>query len=511
MEGVKQDMQQVNDQSVAASANAGHASPQAGAPTRAGIPTSGRFDVAVVGAGVVGAAVARRFQLNGARVVVIEAATEVLDGASKGNSGILHTGFDAPVGSLEARCVIAGREEYLAIHESLGLPLLRTGALVLAWDDEQAGRLPELLAQAHANGVTDSALLSTAEVRALEPSLGAGVRGALRVPGEAIIDPWSAAHAYLLQALANGATLRRSAPLTAARRNGDEWELDTGAGPVRAGRVVLCAGLQGDTVERLFWPDASFTIRPRKGQFVVYDTPAAHLARHILLPVPTAVTKGIVICRTAWGKLLVGPTAEEQDSRTEAATDPATLRALMTRGEQILPGLAGQRVVAAYAGLRPATEQKEYRIRLDAERGLLSIGGIRSTGLSAALGLAQHAAALLNPAEPAATRAVTTPRMPWLAEDPDDPGALRRDWAQPEHGGIVCHCELVTRREVLAALEGPLAATTLAGLKRRTRVTMGRCQGFNCLAELATLTRGRLDPPVGEALAAAPADGHVRA
>lgn len=501
--------QPTNDHTGSAGANAGREMPEVGAPRRAGRGVSDRYDVAVVGAGVVGAAVARRFQLDGAKVVVIEAAAEVLDGASKGNSGILHTGFDAPVGSLEARCVVAGREEYLAIHASLGLPLLRTGALVLAWDEAQAARLPELLAQAHANGVADAGLLRAAEVRALEPRLGDGVAGALHVPGEAIIDPWSAAHAYLLQALRNGATLMRGAPLTAARWGGADWELDTGAGPVSARRVVLCAGLHGDTVERLFWPDASFVIRPRKGQFVVYDTPAARLARHILLPVPTAVTKGIVICRTAWGKLLVGPTAEEQDSRTEAATDPATLRALMARGEQILPGLAGQRVVATYAGLRPATEQKDYRIRLDAGRGLLSIGGIRSTGLSAALGIAQHAAALLGTAEPA-VQAVTTPRMPWLAEDPDDPaGASLRDWAQPGHGGIVCHCELVTRREVLAALEGPLAATTLAGLKRRTRVTMGRCQGFNCLAEVAALTRGRLDRPVGEALAAVGADGHA--
>lgn len=472
--------------------------PREGATRRGARSVSDRYDVAVVGAGVVGAAVARRFQLDGAKVVVIEAAAEVLDGASKGNSGILHTGFDAPVGSLEARCVAAGREEYLAIHESLGLPLLRTGALVLAWDDEQAARLPDLLAQAQANGIGDAALLSAAEVRTLEPALAPGVRGALRVPGEAIIDPWSTAHAYLLQALSNGATLLRSAPLTAAQWTGDGWVLDTGAGALRTARVVLCAGLHGDTVERLFWPEASFCIRPRKGQFVVYDTPAARLARHILLPVPTAVTKGIVVCRTAWGKLLVGPTAEEQDSRTEAATDPATLRALMARGEQILPGLAGQRVVAAYAGLRPATEQKDYRIRLDAPRGLLSIGGIRSTGLSAALGIAQHAAALLETAAAPATRPVATPRVPWLAEDPDDAGIRRRDWAQPGHGGIVCHCELVTRRELLAALEGPLAATTLAGLKRRTRVTMGRCQGFNCLAEVAALTRGRLDPAIGD-------------
>ena len=129
-----------NDRSVSIGPEPGRVTPRSGAPAGC--------DVAVVGAGVVGAAVARRFQLDGASVVVLEAAREVLDGASKGNSGILHTGFDAPVGSVEARCVVEGREEYLAIRDALGLPLLRTGALVLAWDDEQAGRLPELLAQA---------------------------------------------------------------------------------------------------------------------------------------------------------------------------------------------------------------------------------------------------------------------------------------------------------------------------------------------------------------------------
>ena len=480
-----------NDRSVSIGPEPGRVTPRSGA--------SAGCDVAVVGAGVVGAAVARRFQLDGAKVVVLEAAREVLDGASKGNSGILHTGFDAPVGSLEARCVVEGREEYLAIREALRLPLLRTGALVLAWDDEQAGRLPELLAQAHANGVLDASLLSAADARALEPGLAPRVCGAIRVPGEAVIDPWSAAHAYLLQALLNGASLWREAPLLAAHHQSDGWLLDTGAGPLRARIVVLCAGLHGDTVERMFWPEAGFGIRPRKGQFVVYDAPAARLARHILLPVPTAVTKGIVICRTAWGKLIVGPTAEEQDSRTEAATDPETLRGLMGRGERILPGLAGQRVIASYAGLRPATEHKDYCLRLDAGRGVLSIAGIRSTGLSAALGIARHAARLLGgEATPPAT--VVTPRMPCLAEDPDAPGQSSRDWALPAHGGIVCHCELVTRREVAAAMEGPLAAATLAGLKRRTRVTMGRCQGFNCLAEVAALSAGRLDPPVGSAL-----------
>jgi len=451
------------------------------------------FDVAVIGAGVVGAAVARRLQLDGCAVLVLEAAAEVLDGASKGNSGILHTGFDAPPGTLEARCVAEGRAEFLAIHEQLGLPLLETGAMVLAWNEAEEAALPRLLQQAHANAVTDAVILSAAEIRRLEPGLGPGLRAGIRVPGEHVIDPWSTAHAYLLQALLNGAELRRKANLHAAAFDGSLWRLQTTAGSFGAAAVVACAGLFGDRVEAMLFGDAHFTIRPRKGQFVVYDKPAASLARHILLPVPSATTKGIVVCRTAWGNLLVGPTAEEQESRTEAATDRATLEALIEKGRAILPGLADEEVTASYAGLRPATEAKEYRLRSDPARRLVSVGGIRSTGLSAALGLARHVAALLErrPATPPAEP--ETPRLPWLAEGVAGKG---RDWTRPGHGGIVCHCELVTRREGEAALDGPLAATTLAGLKRRTRVTMGRCQGFNCLPELARLTAGRLDPPI---------------
>ncbi|CAM5452474.1 hypothetical protein FALB51S_02980 [Frigidibacter albus] len=221
---------------------------------------------------------------------------------------------------------------------------------------------------------------------------------------------------------------------------------------------------------------------------MVYDKPAAALAGHILLPVPTKITKGVVVCRTIWGNLLVGPTAEDQDERATATLVPEALAALKARGEAILPGLARQQVSAVYAGLRPATEFKDYQIRRHPQ-AYVTVGGIRSTGLSAALGIARHVAALIGGAWQPLAQPVW-PRMPMLAEDGP------RDWQCPGNGGILCHCEKVTRREVEAALTGPLAAQTLAGLKRRTRVTMGRCQGFYCTAELAELTRGRLVQPM---------------
>ncbi|MCC7320774.1 MAG: NAD(P)/FAD-dependent oxidoreductase [Rubellimicrobium sp.] len=451
---------------------------------------AGRFDVAVIGAGVVGAAIARRFALAGARVAVIEKAADILDGASKGNSAILHTGFDAPPGSLERACVAAGHEEYLDIHARLGLPLIRAGALVIAWSEEEEALLPALMAQAVENGVADVEPLDRGALRALEPGLGAGARAAFRVPREYLIDPWSAPLAYLLQAIAHGALVLRGAPVTAARRDGD-WFLETPKGRVQAGLVINAAGNAGDLVDEILLGRRDFTIRPRKGQFVVYDKPAAALAAHILLPVPSKVTKGIVVCRTAFGNLIVGPTAEDQDDRDHATLVPETLSALRRRGEEILPALRDHPVTAAYAGLRPATESKEYRIRAHEGAGVITVGGIRSTGLSAALGIARHVEGL-------AGLALTPPARVIWPEVPNISDYFPRDWQGAGHGGILCHCEMVTRREVLAALDGPLPARSLAGLKRRTRVTMGRCQGFFCSAELGRLSAGHFDRPMDE-------------
>jgi len=451
---------------------------------------SGRFDVAVIGAGVVGCAIARRFALAGARVAVIERAVDILDGASKGNSAILHTGFDAPTGSLEQRCVRAGHEEYLSIHGRLGLPLIRSGALVIAWNDEEEARLPELIAQAQANGVSDVEPLDRAALHAAEPALGPGAQAAFRVPREFLIDPWSAPFAYLLQAIGNGAELLRGAEVTGGRRDGDWW-LETSRGAVRAGLVVNAAGNFGDLVDERLFGRRDFHIRPRKGQFIVYDKPAARLVSHILLPVPSRITKGIVVCRTAFGNLLVGPTAEDQDERERAELVPETLALLRTRGEEIVPALKDQEVTAFYAGLRPASEFKDYCIRAHEGLGAITVGGIRSTGLSAALGIARHV-------EELAALALDPPTDPVWPTVSNISEALPRDWQGAGHGGILCHCELVTRREVLAALDGPLAARSLAGLKRRTRVTMGRCQGFFCMSELARTCDGRFDRPLAE-------------
>ncbi len=449
------------------------------------------FDVAIVGAGVVGCAVARRLALAGKRVVVLERGGDVLSGASKANSAILHTGFDAPPDSLELECMQAGYAEYMAIRADMNLPVLETGAMVVAWTEDEERKLTELEAQALANGVEDCQIIDAAQLRAREPNLSPHACAALLVPREHVIDPWSPFHAYAIQAVQAGARLVFNAEVTGGNFDGRVWSLDTTLGRFRANGVVNCAGLFGDTLEEKLLGDASFQIRPRKGQFVVFDKAASKLLTTIILPVPSDRTKGVVLCRTAFGNVLVGPTAEEQDDRGPATITEPELKLLIGKAEEILPALRGMPVTAIYSGLRPATEQKRYRIRHDADRNWLTIGGIRSTGMTAALGLAQMAERLLLGDSAALVSSPNSPPplMPNLADH------LPRDWQKPGYDEIVCHCEMVTRREIEAAFASPLPPGDPGGLKRRTRCAMGRCQGFNCLGRLSELTAGRLPNP----------------
>ncbi|PZU88240.1 MAG: FAD/NAD(P)-binding oxidoreductase [Shinella sp.] len=449
------------------------------------------FDVAIIGAGVVGCAVARRFALAGARVVLIEKGADILSGASKANSAILHTGFDAPPDSLELELVKAGRQEYLEIRESLSLRIVETGALVCAWNALEADKLEAIEETGRANGISELKLLTGSAARATMPGLSENLVAAIEVAGEHVIDPWTAPLAYLTQAVSLGAHFLRSTELLKGTFDG-EWTLETSSGEVRARAVVNTAGLYGDVVDERLGFAPEFTIHPRKGQFVVLDKAAFRHVPRIVLPVPTEITKGIVVCPTAFGNVIIGPTAEEQDDRIRATVETDTLKALLARGAEIVPALAGIPVTALYAGLRPATEKKAYRVACRPEARAITLGGIRSTGLSAALGLARHAVELHATFGEALTPPASVPSivMPNLTETEE------RDWQRPDHGEILCHCELVTRREVEATFTSSVPPGDFGGLRRRTRAGMGRCQGFYCNAHLAALTAGKLATPL---------------
>ena len=443
--------------------------------------------VVIIGGGVVGCAIFRRLAMAGLKPVLLEAGRDILSGASKANSALLHTGFDAPHGSLELACMQQGYREYLGIREKLNLPLVKSGAVVVAWNEEELAKLDGILAKAHDNNVTDTARVDRDALRRLEPLLSPKALGAVHVPGEHIIDPWSAPLAYVHQGIAHGGIVLRDCKVESGRFDGI-WHLHTAQGVVTADLVINAAGNQGDIIEAINRP-APFKITPRKGQFVVFDKSAARLLKAIILPVPTERTKGIVICRTAFGNVLVGPTAEDQEDRIHAEVEQAALRNLVARGAEMLPGLAGIDVTAIYAGLRPATQFKDYQVTAQPDRRWITVAGIRSTGLTGALGIAQHVAGLyatsfgkLTEAEP-----IWTP-MPNLCEE------NARPYQGPLPTEIVCHCELVTRAEIEKANCSIIHYIYVVALKIIKIDMMGRCQGFYCSAQVMAIAGDTITP-----------------
>ncbi|MEU3610277.1 FAD-dependent oxidoreductase [Streptomyces sp. NPDC035033] len=438
----------------------------------------------MVGAGVVGCAIARALARYRLRVALVDAADDVGEGTSKANTAILHTGFDAVPGTLEAGLVRAGHRLLTGYAAETGIPVEPVGALLVAWDEEQRAALPGLAAKAARNGHHATRLVDAAELRRREPHLGPGALGALAVPGESVICPWTTTLAYAAQAVLSGVHLLLGRRVTGVvTAPGAPHRLTTTRGPLAARFLVNACGLYADRFDALLGV-RDFTVTPRRGQLLVYDRFARGLVRHILLPVPGPLGKGVLVAPTVHGNVLLGPTAEDLDDRTATGTTAEGLAGLRERGARIVPALAEEEVTAAYAGLRAATGREDYRCAARPELRYVTVGGIRSTGLSASLALAEHVLGLL-----AECGLRTGPERPLAPVRMPHPGgtAPRPRREDAGSGTVVCHCEGVTRGEVRAALASVVPPAGLDGLRRRTRAGAGRCQGGHCRPALRAL------------------------
>jgi len=454
-------------------------------------------DVVVIGAGVVGAALARELSHFDLRCTMVEAGPDVGAGTSKANTALLHTGFDAKPGTSESRLVRRGHELLSGYAAEAGIPLERTGALLVAWSDEERGGFPGIVERAHENGYKAIREIGVDELYGREPHLGRGARGALEVPDEGIVCPFTTPLAFATEAVLAGCELRLNAPVTRIERlEQGGFRVDSEAGSLTTSFLVNAAGLRSDEIDRMLGHDG-FTITPRRGELIVFDKLSRPLVDHILLAVPTATTKGVLLAPTVFGNVILGPTAEDIHDKDDTASTSEGLAYLRSEGERIMPELLDHEVTAVYVGLRAATEHNDYQLTIHAPEGYACVGGIRSTGLTASMAIAEHvrselgAAGLpLRPREelPAARMPNVGERFPRPYEQPD------RIAENPDYGRVVCFCERVTRGEILDALTATIPAADLDGLRRRTRVLMGRCQGFFCCAHVAALlaeARGR--------------------
>jgi glycerol-3-phosphate dehydrogenase len=458
------------------------------------------YDITIIGAGAVGCAIARELSRYNLKVALLESNSDVGMGTSKASTAIWHTGYDAKPGSLESKLLrrsYALMKDYMPeaniAHEVLG-------GLLIAWNQEQFETLPKLLKQAQDNGEMDVRIISAEEIYQREPHIQKGALGGLFVPGEGILCTFSVPLAMAYQAVENGVELFLNFEVSEIRPSTTDdgrqttWSIVNGQSSIVQSRYIInAAGLFSDEINAMFGK-TSFKVTPRRGQLIVYDKMARPFVNHVLLPVPTSITKGVLISPTVYGNILLGPTAEDLPDKSATETTEDGLKFLLEKGKQILPQLLDEEVTATYSGLRAATEHSDYQIEMDAALRYLCLGGIRSTGISGAMGIAEYGVELLRDAglELKPKPEFKTVRLPTIGQSfirPHQDAEMIA--ANPAYAEIVCHCERVSRGELIDAMNTPIPAMTVDGLRRRTRASQGRCQGFNCHAALISSLRGR--------------------
>ncbi|KMO83920.1 NAD(P)/FAD-dependent oxidoreductase [Mycolicibacterium chlorophenolicum] len=447
-------------------------------------------DVVVVGAGIVGCAIARALAGTHLTVTLVEARDDVGDGTSKANTALLHTGFDATPDTLESRLVARGYDLLGAYAEQTGIPVERTGAMLVAWTEEEADALPGLMVKAERNGYRDCGLVQTEEIYRRVPDLGPGALAGLTVPGESIICTWTTNLALATDAVARGAILLRGARVTGATVGPEHTTLHTTRGDVRGRWVINAAGLGADLLDAEFGHQR-FTVTPRRGELLVFDKLARPMVPVIVLAVPSSRGKGVLVSPTIYGNVMVGPTSENLTDRTATGTSESGFEFLVSKGRALMPALFDEEITATYAGLRAASDHDDYLIDVDAAARYLLVGGIRSTGLTSGMAVAEYVTGLLAEAGVDVTERdglPPPPRMPNIGEVGVRPYQdAERVADDPEYGRIVCFCERVSAGEIRDAFASPIPPADLDGLRRRTRVMNGRCQGFYCGAHTAQL------------------------
>lgn len=457
-------------------------------------------DVVIIGAGVTGCAVARelsRYRLN---ICVLEKESDVGEGTSKANSGIVHGGFDAKPGSLKARLNVEGNRMMGEMAQKLDFPFRRNGSMVICHREEEAETLKHLLEQGKENGVEGMRILKREEAPEMEPNLSEEIYAVLHIPTGGIVCPFGMNIAYAENAAENGVEFCLETEVMNISRSERGYLIETDKGEVEARCVVNAAGVYADVFHNMV-SEKKIHITPRKGEYCLMDKEVGNLVDHTIFQLPTDKGKGVLVTPTIHGNLLVGPTATDIEEKEGSFTTAGGLKEVLEKSGKSVKSVPVRKIITSFAGLRAHEEGGEFIIgeAEDAE-GFIDVAGIESPGLSSAPAIGVYVKELLvEKLKPQMKDSFVETRkdilrfMELSSEEKEE--VLRRE---PAYGTMVCRCEQVTEGEILDAIHRPLGATTLDGIKRRTRAESGRCQAGFCTPKLMEILARELKIDRGE-------------
>lgn len=459
-----------------------------------------KTDVVVIGGGITGTAILAALARLDLSCVLVEKEPDIAAGTTKANSAILHAGFDAPTGSMKAKMNVEGNRMYHELRDELDLDIQWTGSLVCATTEEEKKQIEELKARGEANGVSGLEIWDGDKVREKEPNLSQKICAALWAPTAGICWPFGMAAAFAENAVGNGAEVLRDCEVTGIRvESGKGFTVETTQGEISARYVVNAAGVFADKVAAMAG-DKSFSIHPRKGEYILFDkTAQGKMVKGIVFPAPTKTTKGILVCATTHGNTFIGPNAQEQDSRDDTAVTPAGMDEIIAGAKKLVTELPMGAAITEFAGVRAVSDTNDFIIgESKTVKGLYHAAGIQSPGLTSAPAIARLIAEEIAKASGAKSKANVKkgrPAQPVFRELPagEQAALIKKD---ARYGRVICRCETITEGEIVDAIRRPCGARTVDGVKRRTRAGMGRCQGGFCGPRVIEILSRELGIPV---------------
>ena len=439
-------------------------------------------DVIIIGAGVSGCAIARelsRYQLD---ICVLERESDICEGTSKANSGIVHGGFDAKPGTLKAKLNVLGNSMMDEMSKKLDFEFKRNGSMVVCQNEMGIPALEKLLEQGKENGVKGMKILKREQALELEPNLADGVYAVLYIPSGGIVCPFGMNIAYAENAAQNGVEFKLGTEVQLIERVGQDYRIQTNQGVFDTKYVINAAGVYADVFHNMV-SELKIHIMPRRGDYCLLDKTAGDLVRHTIFQLPTEKGKGVLVTPTIHGNLLLGPTAIDIEDKEATATTAKGLQEVLEKCTKSVKNIPFKQVITSFAGLRAHEEHGEFIIgEVEDAKGFIDVAGIESPGLTSAPAIGIYVRDILAEKMELKEKENFVEERKGIVRFLDLPKEEQNRLLQENqaYGQIVCRCEQITEGEILDAIHRPLGATTLDGVKQRTRAGMGRCQAGFC-------------------------------
>ncbi|MCR5278730.1 MAG: NAD(P)/FAD-dependent oxidoreductase [Lachnospiraceae bacterium] len=458
-----------------------------------------KVNVLIIGAGVVGSSIARELSRFDLTVAVCDKASDVCEGTSKANSGIVHAGFDAIPGTRKAHFNVLGSRRMESLSHELDFPYKRNGSIVLSFSEEDHGKLEELLKRGEKNGVEGLKILTGDAIREMEPAISDDVVEALFAPTGGIVCPFGLTIAMAENACVNGVKFYLNTEVMSIAKDGNGFEVTTSGETFHADVVVNAAGVYADKFHNMLCED-KIKITARKGEYCLYDKKVGNLVSSTIFQLPGEYGKGVLVTPTVHGNLLLGPTAVDSEDKEAVNTTEAGLESLQKTASHSVKTIPYRSVITSFAGMRAHPENDDFLVGETCVRGFFEAAGIESPGLSAAPAIGEYLASevagyLKAPKkENFKSNRKGIPNIA-LASNEEKQRLIS---GNPLYANVICRCELVTEGEIVDAIKRPLGATTLDGVKRRTRAGMGRCQSGFCSPKTVEILARELGVPMTE-------------